>query len=358
MNLKSAKTAINAYMSADIPCFLWGMPGVGKSDIIREIAADNKMNLIDLRAILLDPVDLRGLPTVVEVEGETEFDDYERRASWALPDFLPNETRDGEKGILFLDELNAAPQSTQAACFQLILDRRLGDYTMPNGWRIIAAGNRQGDRAAAQRMPSALANRFAHLDIDVDVDSWADWANKNDVDPRVIAFCRFRKELLANMDADSRDLRAFPTPRSWSSVARVLAALQDDKAGSGIRYEIISGIVGEGAATELEGFLRVYGQLPDIKDIFDEPTKTEIPKEISAQYAVCSAIARHVEPATFKQAIKYLERMPAEFMTMCVTDAVSSEPKIKEAPGFTSWAIENSASEYITDSYGKTYQVA
>ena len=168
------------------PVFIWGSPGTGKSAVVNQLAAELEIALRDIRALLLDPVDLRGLP----------FIGKDGRSQWATPHFLP---QDGE-GILFLDELNAAPAMVQASCYQLVLDRRLGEYTLPGGWAIVAAGNRDSDRAATTRMPTPLRNRFVHIDFEVDVQEWSEWAIKANVGPEVIAFIRFRPELLSAFD--------------------------------------------------------------------------------------------------------------------------------------------------------------
>ena len=152
------------------PVFLWGPPGVGKSRLVADVARRQGRKLYDLRAVLLDPVDLRGLPRISD-EGIT---------SWCVTEFLPH-PQDTEKGILFLDELNAAPPLVQAACYQLILDRRVGQYRLPDGWAVVAAGNRESDRAVTYRMPSALANRMVHLDVECHIDDWLDWARANGI---------------------------------------------------------------------------------------------------------------------------------------------------------------------------------
>jgi hypothetical protein len=189
------------------PAFLWGPPGAGKSQVVAQVAAALSIRLIDIRAVLLDPVDLRGLPTVEH-----------GKAAWAIPAFLPE---DGA-GILFLDELNAAPPLVQAACYQLVLDRALGDYRLPDGWTVFAAGNREGDRAVTSRMSSALANRFVHLPFEPDLDDWSCWAmGPGDLRPEVVAFLRWRPELLHRFDPAEK---AFPSPRAWASVSHILAA--------------------------------------------------------------------------------------------------------------------------------------
>jgi len=213
------------------PVFVWGPPGAGKSSVISQVARSMNLSLRDIRALLLDPVDLRGLPYVVD-----------GRSKWATPEFLP--TNGG--GILFLDELNAAPAMVQAAFYQLVLDRRLGEYVLPDGWVIIAAGNPDGDRAHTTRMPTPLRNRFVHLDFEVDAQEWSEWAIGAGIRPEVIAFIRFRPQLLSVFD---RDANAFPTPRSWEFVSRIL----DSDPDANVEHEMFAGTVGLGAATEFSG---------------------------------------------------------------------------------------------------------
>lgn len=338
MNLKQTADALDAYMTANIPVFLWGAPGVGKSDSVRQIArrrmpwADTvfaalglpyNLPVIDLRAILLDPVDLRGLPMVES-----------GKAAWAQPAFLPQVERDGPAGILFLDELNAAPASVQAACFQLILDRRLGEYELPTGWRIVAAGNRQSDRAAAQRMPSPLANRFAHVDVEPDVQSWGAWAISENLSPVVLAFLRFRPDLLHKMDGS--DLRAFPTPRAWANVAKVAGAPDD------IRQALVAGIVGEGAAAEFEGFVRVWRSIPSLADIVANPDGVNVPDDPATLYAVATGLARKADRNNFAPILRFSKRaLGPEFSILLCVDAVSRDGGLKETRAFIEWADAN-----------------
>lgn len=322
MNLASAQGVLDAYLSADIPAFLWGAPGIGKSDLVRQVSKARGLPLIDLRAILLDPVDLRGLPTV-----------NGKLASWAEPAFLPRVDRDGPAGLLFLDELNAAPASVQAACFGLVLDRRLGEYRLPSDWRIVAAGNRQSDRAAAGRMPTALANRFAHIDCDADVVAWCIWAIEAGIAPVIIAFVRFRPALLHAMP-DS-DARAFMTPRSIAQVSKIIG-LSD-----AIRPAAVAGLIGEGAAAEFEGFLRLWRSLPPIADLIANPDRAPVPREPGTLYAVASALARKSDRGNFGNVQRYLSRLPKEFGIMATLDAIRREPGLKETGAFVAWATSN-----------------
>lgn len=315
--------ALTILVRARQPIFIWSPPGCGKSAVTKQVAAALKLQLRDVRALFLDPVDLRGLP----------FLGSDGRSKWATPDFLP---QDGE-GILFLDELNAAPAMVQAACYQLILDRRLGEYTQPDGWSIVAAGNRDSDRAATTRMPTPLRNRFVHLDFEVDVQEWCEWAVRAGIRPEVIAFLRFRPPLLSSFD---RDAIAFPSPRSWEFVSRILDSL-DSASDQAIEHELIAGAVGLGAATELSGFLRMFRELPDVDVILMSPHQAPVPNEPSAQFAVASALARCASDTNFDRICLYLNRLPTEFRVLCVRDATLREPAIRSTAGFVKFAVEN-----------------
>lgn len=328
MDIKNAKKAMLAYMQHDIPTFLWGAPGVGKSDAVRQVADELEQPVIDFRAILRDPVDIRGLPAIDNKAGI---------ARWLPPSDLPNEDRDGAEGILFMDELNAAPQAVQAACFGLVLDRKVGEYHLPPGWRIIAAGNRSSDRAAAQRMPTALANRFAHIDVETSTEAWAEWANTSNLAPEIVAFIRFRPALLHAMDTASNDLRTFPTPRAWANVAKFVNSTQD----TDFRFQLSKGLVGEGPAIELEGFLRIYQNLPSLAAILSAPKQTKVPDEVAARFAIASGLARKVTTKNFQNALSYAERMPKEFEVMMVLDAIKRDNKLSHTNTFVEWASKN-----------------
>jgi len=303
------------------PVFIWGSPGTGKSAVLHQLAAELGIALRDIRALLLDPVDLRGLPFVGK----------DGRSQWATPDFLP---QDGD-GILFLDELNAAPAMVQASCYQLVLDRKLGEYTLPEGWAIVAAGNRDSDRAATTRMPTPLRNRFVHIDFEVDVQEWSEWAIKTSIRPEVIAFIRFRPELLSAFDRDA--LNAFPSPRSWEFVSRILNSKPDPSA----EHELFAGAVGTGAATEFSAFLRTFRELPSIDAILLNPNQEPVPENAAAQYAVASALARCASDTNFDRICLYLNRLPTEFRVLCVRDATLRQPAIRTTAGFVKFAIEN-----------------
>ncbi|HVH88370.1 MAG TPA: hypothetical protein VM912_16740 [Terriglobales bacterium] len=235
---------------------------------------------------------------------------------------------------MFLDELNAAPAMVQASCYQLVLDRKLGEYTLPEGWAIIAAGNRDSDRAVTTRMPTPLRSRFVHLEFEVDLQEWCEWAIQAGIRPEVIAFLRFRQELLSVFD---RDATAFPSPRSWEFVSRIL----DAGPHQSVEHELFAGAVGPGAATEFSAFLKTFRELPNIDAILLNPSREPVPENAAAQYAVASALARVASDMNFDRVCLYLERMPTEFRVLSVRDAMLREPAIRHTSAYTKWAIEN-----------------
>ncbi len=256
------------------PVMIWGPPGVGKSQIIAQVAAKHEIPLIDIRLSQMEPSDLRGIPFR---NGES--------VEWAVPAMLPDKERHGTSGILFLDEITSAPPSVSAAAYQLILDRKLGQYEVPEGWAIFAAGNRQGDRGVTYAMPAPLANRFSHFDFEIHLDDWVAWAYQNNIDDRVIAFVRFRPELLFDFDPAHNPV-AFPSPRSWEFAHR---ALQKFEHHPELRLGSFQACVGPAAGIELNAFITNLDQLPDI-DAIIRGEEVAAPTEIDLQYAVASSL--------------------------------------------------------------------
>jgi len=317
------KSSLETAIKAKRPVFIWGAPGVGKSQVVAQIARENDLELIDVRAVLLDPVDLRGLP---HINGEG-------KAHWAIPSFLPQKG----KGILFLDELNAAPLLVQAACYQLILDRKLGEYELPEGWSVVAAGNRETDKAITFRMSSALANRFIHLNFDVDLEDWVEWALSADIEIEVIAFIRFRPALLHQFDPTKNE-KTFPSPRTWEYVSDILKTKPLDS----IEFELIAGIIGEGAAAEFMGFMKIYRDLPDPDAILIDPKGSAVPDDPATQYAICGALSRKASTNNFGRILEYGQRLPTEFGVLLVRDSIRVSPELTKTRAFIKWSTDNS----------------
>lgn len=309
-------------IKAQRPVFIWGPPGVGKSDVVRQVADEMKYKLIDIRAALLDPVDLRGVPTVAD-DGTTK---------WCPPSFLPKKG----KVLVFLDELPQAPPLVQGSLFQLVLDRKLGEYELPKEAVIVAAGNRETDRAATSRMPTPLANRFIHFNFDVDVDEWVSWALNNGIRTEVIAFQRYRPALLHQFDP-KRNEKAFPTPRSVEFLSRLM-----DADNGNMDYELAAGTVGEGYAAEFTGFLKIYQSLPDPDAILMAPSKADVPEDPATLYAICGAIAQKASPDNMDRVVEYANRLPAEFSVLLIRDAVELDDRIVNTRAFVEWTSKHS----------------
>jgi len=295
------------------PVMIWGPPGVGKSQLVSQVAQKHDRMLIDIRLSQMEPSDLRGIP----------FKDGDK-VEWAVPSMLPDAEKHGSEGILFLDEITSAPPSVSAAAYQLILDRRLGDYKIPDGWAIFAAGNRQGDRGVTYSMPAPLANRFSHYEIDINLDDWVAWAYQNGIDERIIAFLRFRPDLLFDFDPAHNPV-AFPSPRTWEFVHRALKKFMDHPE---LFVGALQSCVGPAAGIELNAFIANLDQMPDLDAIIngeDVPT----PTEIDLQYAVASALvgrairARGTDEAdkTYTNILKYASSFRQKEMgVMLVSD--------------------------------------
>lgn len=327
LSMRDLQKCLAVNIKADIPTMIWGAPGVGKSDVVKATAKELGMSLIDFRATLRDPVDMRGLPLVDAKTGTTR---------WLAPAELPQVKRDGEKGIFFLDELPQANQAMQSACFGLVLDRYLGEYKLPPGWIPVAAGNRFMDRAGAQRMPTPLRNRFAHFEVVADIESWRAWAAKVNLNPLVSAFIAFRPNLLFNMPEGEEN--SFPTPRAWERVAKI-ADCPDEE----LRRNLVTALVGAAAAIEFEGFVRVWTRLPSIDRIFRDPKAVAVPdlSEPAVLYAIATAISRRVTSRTMTNAMSYAGRLPKEFQVMLAVDAVRRDPTLKETKAFGTWYADN-----------------
>ena len=319
--------ALHALIAERVPVHVWGPCGVGKSQIGKQVADDLDFEFLDVRALQLDPIDFRGLPRITADTTE-----------WVPPKFLPT----SGKGILFLDELTSAPQMTQAACYQLVLDRKLGEYRLPDGWIVIAAGNPATERGVHFSMPRPLRNRFVHLYLEADIKDWCRWAVRARVRPEIIAFLRFKPDLLYDGDATA-DQNAWPTPRSWEMASNVLNGLgrQPGDANAEIEAQLLEGTVGSAATAELVGFLRLFRKLPSIDEILLNPVTAPLPDEPSAQIAIATALGRAMSDQSVAKGVKYLDRMPTEMRILAMRDAAARDRAITYTPEFVHFGVEH-----------------
>lgn len=282
---KTAKKSIRHAMLKKRPIFLWGPPGIGKSDIVHQIGDDLNAHVIDVRLSLWEPTDIKGIPY---------FDSNDSKMVWAPPVELPDAAfaAKHENIILFLDEMNSAAPSVQAAAYQLILNRKVGTYTLPDNVFIVAAGNREADKGVTYRMPAPLANRFIHLEMRVDFDNWFDWATMNRVHKDVVGFLTFSKKDLYDFDPKSAS-RSFATPRSWSFVSELL----EDDLDDGTTTDLVAGAIGEGLAVKFMAHRKVASSMPDPTDILSGKVKELKSKEVSAMYSLTVSLCYELKEA-------------------------------------------------------------
>lgn len=271
-----ARKAMLAAFKAKRPVFLWGPPGIGKSEVVSEITEELGGYMIDLRMAQMEPTDIRGIPF---------FNKELNKMDWAEPVDLPDEDLASQYPVvvLFLDEMNSAPPAVQAAGYQLVLNRRVGKYRLPENVVIVAAGNRDSDKGVTYRMPMPLANRFLHLEMRPDFSSWQNWAVDNGIHKDVVGYLSFAKQDLYDFDAKSSS-RAFATPRSWVFVSELLAdesSIDDDTL-----FNLVAGAVGEGLATKFMAHRRVAGKMPNPADILTGKVEDLQVREISAMYSL------------------------------------------------------------------------
>jgi hypothetical protein len=283
---KNAKKAIRKSIQKRRPVFLWGPPGIGKSDIVKQIGVDLNRPVIDVRLALWEPTDIKGIPYYNAEQG---------KMTWAPPAELP--TNADSTAIIFLDELNSAPPAVQAAAYQLILNRRVGTYELPEGVDVVAAGNREGDRGVTYRMPAPLANRFVHLEAKVDFDDWQDWATLNKIHPEVVGYVGFAKQDLYDFDPKSAS-KAFATPRSWSFVSDLL---EDDDTDAETLTNLVAGAVGDGLAMKFMAHRKIAGKLPKASDILDGKVKDLQIKEVSAMYSLTVSLCYELKDRAEKK---------------------------------------------------------
>lgn len=311
---------------ARIPSMIWGSPGLGKSQIVYQLAESLNAKLFELRANLFDPVDVRGGLKVVEQA------DGSYRTRYGVPEDYPDTDYEGTV-VLLIDELPNAPKATQNALLQLTLDRKIGTYELPANTIIIAAGNRAQDRAAVHEMPTPVKNRFAHYQLEANVDDWCKWALNANIDASIIGFLRYRPTMLHNMDVQDN---AFPTPRAWEMLNRKLPHMGDMFYGC-------ASVVGDGPAGEFIAFKTIYQELPDIDDLLDNPTTAKVPAETSLLYAISGALASKVTQDNFENIMRYTKRMPAEYQVVVVRDSMAKEPSLLTHESFQKWTADNAS---------------
>ena len=309
-----------------IPVFIWGHPGVGKSDSVRAVAAATSRDFVDMRLSLYEPPELRGYP-VVEGTGKNKI------MRFIPAGILPTVAK---PGILLLDELPQAIQATQGVTFQLALDRKVGEYELPEGWAVVAAGNYPTNGGAFNPISKGLGSRFLHINLHSDQSDWDEWANGK-VDDITRAFLRFRPNLIHDM-TPTKGFTPFPSSRTWVMADKVM---QMKTPSQKIRLELLEGCIGEGAATERMAFQQTAGELPNINELLLSPDTAPIPTSPAAKYAVSTLLETKASKTNLKQCLTYMERLEKEYQTAFMHNVTRNKRELCTTPEYTNWCIAN-----------------
>lgn len=326
--------ATNATLPANqqlVP-YVMSAPGNGKSTIIADVARETGRHFHDIRLAYSSPVDLMGLPMLSQDEdGKNEMD-------FAIPAHYPKKPN----SVLLLDEFSASSRATQLAALQLLLDKRVGKYEVPDNTLMVLAGNRPIDRAGIERLSSAVINRIVQITLKTDADAWFDWAINSQVDPRVLAFIKFRPDLLSDFNASTWDGDdGFASPRSWTMVSNMLTKGNVDTLPKDLRMAMIQGAIGQGAGTEFGSFIDIYLSLPDIDAMIKDPTSGSIPSEPSVKLAMVAAIAPKTTKENIGNVLTLLDRLPMEFAVLGIKITMRRDASVMATKEGSSWITKN-----------------
>jgi hypothetical protein len=302
-----------------------GIPGGGKTSIVKQVAER-----------LGKPVILKHLPSMlIEDFAVPDMGHDGPTFGYKLNDWFPYQGKPGTEngGILLFDDRSQADATLQKVLAHILLERELHGHKLADGWQIISTGNRQQDRAGANRTLSHLSDRESLLEYETNLDDWCEYAFKKNLNPMIIAFLRFRPGLLHDFDAN-REKNA--TPRGWEAVSTMLPYLKPST-----EYAVIKGTVGEGAAAEFTGFCKIYRSLPNPDAVLLDPKNSDVPTDPATLYALTGALASRASATNFERVVTYVSRMPPEFSVLAVKMSCGRDKALTSSPAFQRWAVEH-----------------
>lgn len=341
VNITDAKRHIIKTIKAGLVANFIGSPGCGKSDVVRQIAKEFNLKVIDFRLSQADPTDLSGFPTIDKITDSDIKSNKINRSYYAPPDTFPlagDEVPDGYDGwLLFFDEMNAAPVSVQAASYKVMLDREIGKYKIHQKVAMVCAGNKATDKAIVNRLSTAMQSRLIHINLEIDYKAWLLWAYDAGIDHRITSFINFKSDLLHKFDPNHAD-DTFPCPRTWAFLSKLII---NDAVINKKDIPLLAGTIGEGAAVEFNSFAAIYKDLPSIEDIVQRPLQTPVPNEPSTQYAVSGMVGKHSTEKNVGAIMQFVERMNIEFQIISLQGIVRGDPKMKKNTAVTDWISIN-----------------
>ncbi len=331
VTISQASTMMAKLLTNQLVPMIKGSPGCGKSQSVYQLAKKYKLKVIDLRLAQCDPCDLAGFPLITGDKA-----DYLPMTHFPIEgDKVP----EGYEGwLLFLDEINSAPPSIQAAAYKLILDRQVGSHHLHKRVAVVAAGNLETDNAVVTPMPTALQSRMVHLTLVVDKDQWIEWAGPKGIDHRIVSYIKFKPGALMTFDPDHSD-DTYACPRTWEFASRLLATTELSDSDL---TPLLSGTLSEGVAREFLTFCSIYKDLPTLDQILNQPLSIKVSQEPSVLYALTGTLAHNATKKNFDKMMAFTARIPAEFQVVMVKEALRRNPEIAETTGFEQW-VESSA---------------
>jgi hypothetical protein len=334
VNLNQAKDNIARCIRAGLVAFLEGPPAAGKSAIVRQIAEEYDLKLIDLRLSQCDPCDLLGFPRINESTS---------KASYAPMETFPLEgdpIPEGYNGwLLLFDELTSAPRAVQAAAYKILHEKEVGLHKIHPNVAMVAAGNRDIDNAIVEPMSTALQSRLVHMEVAVDNNVWLEWAMRNGIDHRITSYIKFKPTSLYTFDPDHTD-KTYASPRTWEYLSRLIK--NEDSIGHDL-LPLIAGTVSQGVGREFIQHTKIYDKLPTVEEIISRPAQIVVPEEPSILFALTGAIASRATEDNIGTLLKYTSRLPKEFEIVCLKEAVRRLPGIEDKSAMRNWIVENSA---------------
>ena len=331
IKLSQAAELIAVALKAKLVPMLHGSPAIGKSSVVKQIAKQFNLKLIDLRLSQCDPTDLLGFPNIMGTKaGYVPMETFPIEGD-AIPE--------GYSGwLLFLDEANSAPVSVQAAAYKVILDRMVGVHHLHKNVAIVAAGNLETDGAIVTPMSTAMQSRLVHLEVEANVKDWIDFANQEGYDHRITSYLGHRPDHLYNFKPDHSD-KTYASPRTWEFLNKILKVIKKPERE---HIPLLAGTLGEGVAREFFGYCGIQDRLPKIESIAAAPMTTEVPSEPSIQFAITGAIASNAQKDNIDPLMQYVKRLPAEFQIVCVRNIVRRNKPMLSTPAVVDWVHSTS----------------